>query len=438
MTEFNTGQLIPLENGSQAKIVKELGRGGQGTVYLVEINGKEYALKWYLTPPTTWFYNNIKYNSERKAPASNFLWALTITKVIDGNFGYIMPLRPKGFHEFGDFFCADSKTGKMRAVFKSFTAMLNAGINICNSFGRLHREGFSYQDINEGGFFIHPETGDVLICDTDNVVANNSGEGFDGGKPRYMAAEVVNGGHPNTESDLFSLAVLLYRIFMIDHPLEGKYTASFPCLDDKTERYIYGEGAVFTFDNTNDSNRPSQIHKNANKRWSLCPSVLKSMFQKALSHEAIVNPHARVRDEEWKRLFVTLRRSLIVCPNKKHLADIDYMVDPNSSSPAQCPFCGQHPDTSCRLVFDMTNDEYVLTRHKNLYLGESTVPVGYCRIRNVGGRIDLGMQNLSGETWIVFTASNKQMTLPPNELMPLRDGMHIRFDQNNSAKVIVK
>lgn len=34
----------------------------------------------------------------------------------------------------------------------------------------LHRHGYSYQDLNDGNFFINPESGDVLICDNDNVM----------------------------------------------------------------------------------------------------------------------------------------------------------------------------------------------------------------------------------------------------------------------------
>ena len=29
--------------------------------------------------------------------------------------------------------------------------------------------GYSYQDLNDGNFFINPQSGDVLICDNDNV-----------------------------------------------------------------------------------------------------------------------------------------------------------------------------------------------------------------------------------------------------------------------------
>ena len=45
--EFKNGQIIPLEGGKKATIVKKLGEGGQGIVYAVKIDGSDYALKWY-------------------------------------------------------------------------------------------------------------------------------------------------------------------------------------------------------------------------------------------------------------------------------------------------------------------------------------------------------------------------------------------------------
>lgn len=48
MIELKNGESVSLTNGSQAKVVKELGRGGQGIVYLVEVGGQKMALKWIL------------------------------------------------------------------------------------------------------------------------------------------------------------------------------------------------------------------------------------------------------------------------------------------------------------------------------------------------------------------------------------------------------
>ena len=47
MPGLNKGDIIALKNGKTAKICSKLGEGGQGSVFLAEINEKKYALKWY-------------------------------------------------------------------------------------------------------------------------------------------------------------------------------------------------------------------------------------------------------------------------------------------------------------------------------------------------------------------------------------------------------
>lgn len=55
MAELKTGDRVSLVGGNSVTIKKELGRGGQGIVYLVNFDGKDMALKWYLNAPDTYF-----------------------------------------------------------------------------------------------------------------------------------------------------------------------------------------------------------------------------------------------------------------------------------------------------------------------------------------------------------------------------------------------
>ena len=92
-----------------------------------------------------------------------------------------------------------------QARFDSYEVMISAALNIVESFRLLHSLGFSYQDVNEGSFFINPGDGDVLICDNDNVAPNLVNLGVRG-MPRYMAPEVViDATRPNTQTDRFHL-----------------------------------------------------------------------------------------------------------------------------------------------------------------------------------------------------------------------------------------
>ena len=45
MAELNKQSVVSLVSGKNATIIKEIGRGGQGIVYLVEIDGEQKALK---------------------------------------------------------------------------------------------------------------------------------------------------------------------------------------------------------------------------------------------------------------------------------------------------------------------------------------------------------------------------------------------------------
>jgi hypothetical protein len=81
--------------------------------------------------------------------------------------------------------------------------------------------------------------------------------------------------------------------------------------------------------------------------------------------------------------------------------------------------------------------EYALTRHKKLYFDDSDESVGVARVRKADGRTELGLQNLSDNNWMVFTASGRLNELAKDDIMPLRDGMKIRFNNRTTAEVII-
>ena len=48
MEDFKKGTKVQLRSGGFVVVQEKLGEGGQGAVYKVTLDGKEYALKWYL------------------------------------------------------------------------------------------------------------------------------------------------------------------------------------------------------------------------------------------------------------------------------------------------------------------------------------------------------------------------------------------------------
>ena len=113
MGTLKIGDSVRMKYGGEATVLDEFGSGGQGTVYKVLYNGKEYALKWYhkdvFKEKEKAFYSNLENNISKGAPTKDFLWPLGITEVHAGVFGYIMDMIPSGFHELTEFFVGSQK-----------------------------------------------------------------------------------------------------------------------------------------------------------------------------------------------------------------------------------------------------------------------------------------------------------------------------------------
>lgn len=95
MTELKKGDRIDLTSGDSVVVEKELGRGGQGIVYLVNLNGEKKALKWYIMAPDEKFYKNLQHNILSGAPSDAFLWPEYLTRREKGSYGYVMRLLPQ-------------------------------------------------------------------------------------------------------------------------------------------------------------------------------------------------------------------------------------------------------------------------------------------------------------------------------------------------------
>lgn len=409
MQELKTGDKVNLTNGVQAKIVKELGRGGQGIVYLVELGGKQMALKWYLKAPDNKFYKNLEENISKGAPSNAFLWPEYLTRKEKGSYGYIMKLRPQGYYEFGQYLLA-------RRQFGSFEAMLNAAMKICEGFYKLHLSGLSYQDLNDGNFFIEPQTGDVLICDNDNVMPDGRKSGIMG-KARYMAPEVVGGKAPDKYSDRFSLAVILFMLFYGNHPFEGSRVLACPCMTETFEKKFYGSEILFIYDD-NKENRPVRgVHNNVLRRWPAMPKQLQDAFKEQFSKEILSSPDKRMIEKKWKGVIQSLRDSLVRCPkcgNETFVSD--------SASPV-CMNCGKSFDISGKLVLG-NGREILLTPNTKVYIDDDNNPD--IKVISVpGDKYPVQLQNITKEDWVVETQSGKIKSIEPGACVPVRSGLKL-------------
>lgn len=412
MTELNIGESVSLTNGSQAKILKELGRGGQGIVYFVEVNGQNMALKWYFNNMGDWFYHNLEENVSKGAPSEAFLWPEYLTMKLKGSYGYIMKLRSQDYYEFGQYLLA-------RAQFKSFEAMVNAAMKICEGFKALHLSGLSYQDLNDGNFFIHPETGDVLICDNDNVAPEGVNSGILG-KARYMAPEVVTGmSMPSKQTDRYSLSVVLFLLFYGNHPLEGARVLACPCMTEKYEKQFYGNEPIFIYDKANATNRPVRgVHNNVLRRWNAFPSLLRETFIQEFGTECLNDPNKRKLERQWQNVIQQLRDILVVCTECK---DETFVEDADTP---KCMCCGKPFSIAGSL--QIGNRRVLLTPNTKVYIDIDNKP-DIQVIEVLSDKYPVQLRNITTYNWVAETPSGKIKSVEPNKCMPVKAGLKVNL-----------
>lgn len=403
-----------------------LGGGGQGEVYQATLDGKPVALKWYYPASATPEQQKALETLVRMGPPSDrFLWPSELASATSTpGFGYVMPLRDRRFRSIVDLM--------KRRIEPSFRALATAGLELSHSYLQLHTKGLCYRDISFGNAFFDPDTGEILICDNDNVAVDNQARSAVYGTPRFMAPEIVRGeAVPSTQTDLFSLAVLLFYMFVMHHPLEGKKELEIKCLDLPAMKKLYGTEPLFIFDPVDNSNEPDRhYHRNAIAFWTVYPRFLRDLFTKAFT-DGIADPqHGRVRESNWRAVMVRLRDSIIYCTrcNAENFHDPDAPAD----EVRHCWSCRHGlrlpPRVRIGRNFVMLNHDTMLFAHhvdeEKKY--DFTQPVAAVTKHPSDPSI-WGLKNLSVQTWSATNQKGEVKDVSPGRSVSLAVGTKINF-----------
>jgi DNA-binding helix-hairpin-helix protein with protein kinase domain len=424
--ELFPGRELTTVSGKTLTVLSLIASGGQGAVYKCEWGGVICALKWYHKNALKGgdaLLNNLKNNIENGPPAASFLWAMDITNDYDGVFGYIMPLIPPDFRAFSDFLLAKTR-------FHSLTAMVDACLNIIAGFRALHKKGYSYQDINDGNFFINPETGEVLICDNDNIAPYGENLGI-AGKCRYMAPEVVLGEKlPDVQTDKFSLSVILFLIMFMNHPLEGKGTMP-PCMTEALEKKYYAEKPIFIYDEEDHSNRPVRgVHVNVLARWDIFPAFLKKAFVYAFSNPVLKGGEPRIIEKEWQQIFETLKTAIIPCGSCGGETFYDTKSGDNKCINCETPINLPAILKTASAEIPVIPGKYIYEYEIDPDSEDFTRAVGFIT-KGAKNPNAWGLRNLTGEFWNVTDTDGTATTRGTNEVTRVKPGVKIDFGGNS-------
>jgi eukaryotic-like serine/threonine-protein kinase len=422
------GQRIKANN-LICEIVDFLGSGSQGEVYGINLNSKNMALKWYFShTATAQQRESLEILVNKGSPSERFLWpASLIADQSTKGFGYLMPLRPPEFKSLFDLM--------KRRIEPTFKALATAGFQLSDSFLTLHAKGMCYRDISFGNVFLHPDSGEVLICDNDNVAVDNKNYAVGIlGTPRFMAPEVVRGeSYPSTQTDLFSLAVLLFYMFFMHHPLEGKREAEIKCFDLPAMNKLYGFEPLFIFDPENDENHPiPKYHDNAITYWPLYPLFLKNMFTKAFTSGLKDPANGRIRESEWRTAMIELRDSIFYCKCGAENFYDSQAMKADAGKPGICWHCKSDLKLPPRVrigknVVMLNYDSKLYPHHiddDRLY--DFTLPIAEVNQHPVKPNV-WGIKNLATEKWVINMPDNKIVDVEPGQSIPLIVGSMINF-----------
>lgn len=459
--------IIMLEDGTELKIQGDpkkriknggalLGQGGQGSVYKVKKGNNTYALKIYANPMSKEFIDNLRKNIIKGSPSNSFLWPIAITKPLGKNlnrYGYIMQCYDsKKYTSFSDLV-------KGNVTFPSKNLQLESLIDLVDSFEVLHANGYSYQDLNDGGVRFDINNGKVLICDNDNVApsginipTDNDGH-YIKGKFKYMAPEVAIGMFkPDKHSDRFSLAVLMFMILLHAHPFDGIKRLSGP-LTPKMQEKIYGTEPIFIFHPTDNSNKPDNlIDKNAIKAWPLLPDFIQKLFIKTFisgmpaenkTKENIeLERQARTSEKEWRQALQKWKDTMVSCPIC-HLT-FPAKLENNKFKETTCPHCRKNVLVELPILIIKKNDklERTIILDEEKVIAKSSVTNEKSNepafiIRRSKKIYDVfGLENKLPYEWKCTQTGAKDRLIKTNEIVPALNGVKIEFDYIYKGEII--
>lgn len=135
----------------------------------------------------------------------------------------------------------------------------------------------------------------------------------------------------NIYSDRYTLAVILFLLIFLKHPLEGK-SSFVPLLTPQQEEDLYVDKPSFFMDIENKENGPdSVIHKNAVSLWQQLPETIQKLFLTAFDSQTYA-AFKRPKEAEWLDSLIRLRSGVARCSCGREV----FIADGRSADCSSC------------------------------------------------------------------------------------------------------
>lgn len=331
---------------------------------------------------------------------------------------------------------------RLHKIDPKFRVLATVGLELADNFFKLHAKGLCYRDISFGNAFFDPDSGEVLICDNDNVTTNRSPNISVLGTPEFMAPEIVRRETlPSRQTDLYSLSVLLFFIFHVHHPLKGKKVLSIHCWDLPSQERMFGTAPVFIFDPNDTSNQA--VDKSVDPYgegghwaltyWPIFPQFLRNTFIRAFTTGLRDPENGRVTEGEWRKVLSQLRDSVFYCAScgRENFYDLD-AVKTAGGKPRACWSCKQE----VRFPFHIRlGKSIVVLPHDGKIFPHHLDPSKDFCFSHVCGEVSKhptdpniwGLRNCTSEKWVATMPDGSVKDIEPGRSVRLADKAKLHF-----------
>ncbi|MEU4806315.1 hypothetical protein [Actinosynnema sp. NPDC023587] len=286
---------------------EQIGSGGQGEVW--SLQGGRAAAK-FLTSADPPARDGLRARLRRIARTDlHGIPLATPQALIDGPPGYIMELL-EDMVSLGSLF-KFPRTGDNLAWYRDTGGLRRRLVvlaNVADALHRLHSRAMAYCDLSPANVLVpRSATYDhIWLIDPDNLSAESDRSTHALHTHGFGAPEVVRGEQANdTLSDLFSLAVVVFRVLVNNHPFDGDAVRYDSALANKA----YAGGMPWIDHPTDDRNRLSK----GMRRGLVLTGALQRLAGRAF--EAGLNdPTKRPTAAEWRDQLLRAADFTYTCP----------------------------------------------------------------------------------------------------------------------------
>ncbi|MFG6086118.1 helix-hairpin-helix domain-containing protein [Stenotrophomonas indicatrix] len=310
------------------RLGKQLGRGGEGTVF--EVEGKpDSAAKIYLAAISSERADKLLAMAALRTAALDQLtaWPTDVLRQSDGRVcGFVMANlgASKDIHKL---YSPKSRLADFPQA--DWRLVVRAALNTARAFSVLHKAGHLVGDVNHGGVRVSPDA-TVRLIDTDSFQITHQGRtflcevGVQDFTPPELHGKAFKQVTRTANHDNFGLAVLIFQMLMNGrHPFAGRYSGPGDMPIEKAIpefRYAYGKDIA----RTRMSPPPLSALPATASPW------VADLWEKAFGPEG-AKLGGRPKAEDWVQALTKLEQNFRRCASRPSHFHFNGLTE--------CPWC---------------------------------------------------------------------------------------------------